>query len=254
MMVNRIFPFVIRKKIMQITFDCTLQNVEAMSTIAAILNGQPVDQEAVKRAINLLEEKLNGNRIPSHLSLTGKTPVINAFPIRIANTLMRNKVNFVEEIDLSNLHSFKGLGDNSIQLIKDFIEKGVAPETPISDSTKSGGQWVCLSDRYTKEQIDSLDRKIFDFHLVYHDGRPHMNPSHLSPELLDYLVLATQTRKQPERMQAFVKAHFLERQSIAKSAELIGITANHARTKCTRFERQINLYVRRLAEKFSSHD
>jgi hypothetical protein len=173
----------------------------------------------------------------------------------VANPLLRSKIKFVEEIDIANLHSVKGLGNKSIQLIVDFVEKGVIPEIKKQDPAKSQGEWVCLFDRYTKEEIDLLDRQLFDFCIHEKESSyPQMKLHCLSPELFDFLVLATQTRKQPERMQAFVKARFLEKKSIAKSAELIGVTATRARQKLVEFERQAHFYARRLIKKFEQND
>lgn len=244
-----------RNKFMQLTFDCTPQNVEAISTIAAILNDQPVDQDAAKRAMDELKRKLDNSKIPVKSPAVVGTPVINVFPVRVANSLLRSKINFVEEIDITNLHSVKGLGDKSIQLIVNFVERGITPEVKKQDPTKSQGEWVSLFDRYTKEEVAQFDRQLFDFCVHEEEcSYPQMKLHCLSPELFDFLVLATQTRKQPERMQAFVKACFLEKKSIAKSAELIGVTVTHARRKLEKFERQAHFYARNLIKKFEQDD
>lgn len=234
---------------MKLTLDCTPQNVEAISTIAALLNGQEVDKEAVERAVSLLKSKPTFNvAFRENLS---QTPVSNVFPVRIANTLMRNNINFVEEIDVDALASFHSLGEKSIQLIKDFLEKGVVPKLDNSSTSESKSTWVSLYDRYTNDEVELIDRQIFDCYLDRERSEfPRLKLHIMPPELLDFLCLATQTRKQPERLQAFVKSCLLEKNSFAKSAELIGVSGSHARVKLTKFERQSHYYARQLINKF----
>jgi len=51
------------------------------------------------------------------------TPVASVFSPRIANALRRNDINFVEEINVSDLPRRRWLGKKSIQVIKEYIEE-----------------------------------------------------------------------------------------------------------------------------------